>query len=445
MLVPDYFYFSVTWNRKETLISSMLKIRLCIFTLFIFFQAAIAQTSLEGSVVSDDNKKPLPAASVYLNNTSIGTTTNEKGFFILRNIPSEKFRLVVSSIGYETYVVTVDPRKNLRELIIALKPKADQLSNVVAVPDQPDGWKKWGQLFTDVFIGTTPNSVQCHLENPEVLKFRMNPDNSLTAYAKEPLLIMNYALGYQIKYKLEEFEYDFNTKLVIYNGYTLFKDLGIDHPKQARKYEEERKDVYEGSLMHFMRTFFINKLDTSGFEMRNLGLVYNTEKQRAKLLFSQHRDSVILDTLAIEVEDPTYPDGKPKPYVRKAYKTADSSAYFKEKLSEPDSIISHQLIEADSIGFAADSSTAGFYFKDSLEVSYKLKGIPNKYKALIKMHKHETHPVSQFVFIHQKPVYISGNGYYFGPYDLKITGYWARSETIANLLPYDYKPGRPIP
>jgi hypothetical protein len=256
---------------------------------------------------------------------------------------------------------------------------------------------------------------------------------------------VNYALGYQLNYKLEEFEYDFNTKLVIYNGYVLFKDLGKDHPKQAIKYEEERKETYEGSLMHFMRTFFVNKLDTSGFEMRNLGLMYNTEKERAKLLFSLHRDSVILDTISIEVEDPTYPDGKPKPYLRKTYKTADSSAYFKEKLSEPDSIISHQLIKADSIGFAADSSTAGFYFKDSLEVAYKLKGLPNKYKALTRQHKHESYPVSQFVFIHQKPIYVTGNGYYYGPYDLKITGYWAWSETIATLLPYDYKPGHTSP
>lgn len=423
----------------------MLRIRFSILTLFAFIQAAFTQSNLQGGVISDDNQKPLAAASVYLNNTSIGTTTNDKGFFILRNIPADQFKLVVSSIGYETYTTVIDPWKKITDLTIRLKPQTEQLGSVVTVPDDDDGWKHWGNIFTELFIGGTPNSLQTHLENPEVLRFRKNPDNSLTAYARQPLIIMNYALGYQLSYKLEEFEYDFNTKLVIYNGYVLFKDLGKDHPKQAIKYEEARKETYEGSLMHFMRTFFINKLDTSGFEMRNLGLAYNTEKQRAKLLFSLHRDSIILDTISIEVEDPNYPDGTPKPYVRKTYKTEDSTAYFKEKLAEPDSIVSHQLIKADSVGFAADSSTAGFYFKDSLEVSYKLKGIPNKYKVLTRQHKHEIYPVSQFVFFHQKPIYVSGNGYYYGPSDLKITGYWAWSETIATLLPYDYKPGRPVP
>jgi hypothetical protein len=51
-----------------------------------------------------------------------------------------------------------------------------------------------------------------------------------------------------------------------------------------------------------------------------------------------------------------------------------------------------------------------------------------------------THPVSQFGFINKKPVFVLSNGYYYDAYDLKITGYWAWSETIANKLPYDYNP-----
>ncbi len=105
-------------------------------------------------------------------------------------------------------------------------------------------------------------------------------------------------------------------------------------------------------------------------------------------------------------------------------------------------MISYKLILADSIRFVVDSSTAGLYFPDSLEVSYKLKNVPNKYKALSKEHKHETIPVSQFVFVNKKPVYVLSNGYYYGPYDLKTTGYWAWWETMATMLPYDYSPDK---
>src|SRR4029077_8208127 len=103
---------------------------------------------------------------------------------------------------------------------------------------------------------------------------------------------------YEIKYKLEEFEYDFNTKVVSYNGYALFKDLGLSNKKTEKKYEQERTETYKGSLLHFMRTYFVNKLESQGFEMRNLGNISNPEKDRAKYRFwlewRLHKDSVIL-------------------------------------------------------------------------------------------------------------------------------------------------------
>jgi hypothetical protein len=414
------------------------------FLLLHFCQTAFSQSVLKGTVMAADTKKPLPAVSVYLNNTSIGTVTDGKGFFILRNVPSDKFKLIASSIGYETYTEMIDPKKISGDFIIALNPKPEQLDKVVLVPDDPNGWKKWGRLFTDLFIGTNSNSNQCHIENPDVIRLRINPDNTLTAFARESLVVMNYALGYEIKYKLEEFEYDFNTKVVSYNGYALFKDLGLSNKKKEKKYEEERKETYEGSLLHFMRTYFVNKLDEQGFEMRNLGNISNPEKDRAKYKFklewARHRDSTILDTTEIIASITPAACNNCVPTVTKTVKTTDSTDYFKKKLLEPDSVISHQIILADSIGFAEDSATAGMYFKDSLEVSYKLKPIPNKYRALSKEHKKETYPISQFVFVNRKPVYISPNGNYYGPHDLKITGFWAWWETMSTMLPYDYSP-----
>jgi CarboxypepD_reg-like domain len=398
-----------------------------------------AQSVLRGKVVSEENKKPLPSASVYLNNTSMGSITNEQGVFFIGNIPSGKFRLIVSCVGYETYTAMIDPRELPKELTVALKTKSDELKGFSVVPPEPDGWKIWGTLFTELFIGTTPHSNDCKLTNPEVIKFRKNPDNTLTAYANEPLLIMNYDLGYEIRYKLEEFEYNLNTKQVNYSGYAFFTDMGLKHAKRKKRYAEARLEDYKGSLLHFKRAFFANQLDAQGFEMRSLGNIPNTEKERAKRLFSQHRDSVILDTIGLAFTTHRSPNNQL--YISSSTeKTQDSADYFKKKLLEPDSIISHQIVSADSIGFAADSTIAGLYFKDSLEVSYKFKTIPNRYRVLSKDHKHETFPVSQFVFINQRPIYVLKNGFHYKTYDLKVTGFWAWSEKISTLLPYDYEP-----
>jgi hypothetical protein len=406
---------------------------------FIFFSCSgFSQNILSGRVFSEESKKPLASVSVYLNNTSLGVITNEKGFFSLTNIPPGKVTLVVSCIGYETYVKFMDPGAETKELTISLKLKPEELQGVVMVAFDPDGWQNWGKLFMDLFIGSSPNARDCKLENHEVLRFRRNADNTLSVFAKKPVLVMNYALGYEISYKLEEFSYDFSSQLLLRKGYAYYKDLSVIHPKKTARYEKERKDAYQGSLMHFMRAFFVNNLDSGGFEMRSLAKIPNPQKDRAKKLFSLHKDSAFRDTVSVEIERVVLPSGKSG--LQQKVTMADSSAYYKSVLRQPDSVISHQLVLTDQIGFAAGNNIAGLYFDDSLEVSYRGKRTPIGYNMLSSENKKQKFPVSQFVFMNKKPVYVLPNGYYYDVYDLKITGYWAWWETMANKLPYDYYP-----
>jgi hypothetical protein len=410
---------------------------------FLYFLACIffsysgsSQNTLRGRVISKETNYPLPSVSVYLNNTTLGVTTDVNGLFVLPNIPPGKITLIVSCVGYETYAEFLDPDTETKELTISLKLKPQELEGVVLQSFDPDGWQNWGKLFRDLFIGTSPNARDCHLENHEVLRFRLNADSTLSVFAKKPILVMNFVLGYEISYKLEEFSYDFSSKLLLQKGYAYFKDLSVVHPKKAARYEKERRDAYRGSLMHFMREFFVNNLDSSGFEMRSLAKILNPEKERAKKLFSLHKDSVFRDTVSVEIVRVVLPNGKAG--LQKTVNTADSAAYYKKVLREPDSVISHQLVVAGSIGFAAGSNVAGIYFNDSLEVSYKRRRISSGYTMLSWENRKVKFPVSQFVFMNKKPVYVLRNGYYYDVYDLKITGYWAWWETMANKLPYNY-------
>ena len=406
--------------------------------LILFWQSVKSQVSIHGKIINSQDGKPLPYVSVYLNSTSLGSSTDEQGLFTINNIPPVKFRLVASCIGFETFIRLIDPKQINGMMTISLKPKAEELKGFEVTLPEPDGWAKWGKFFTDIFIGTTFNSRNCQIDNPEVLKFRLI-DGNLMVNANKPILIHNGALGYDIQYKMEEFEYDFSAKIVSYNGYAFFKDLSITNPKKAKLWKENRLKTYKGSLLHFMRTFFINKLDSAGFEMRSLATISNPKKDRAKMLFSLHRDSLIIDTVVILIKDTTRPNGKPGD-VRRVVQSNDSTAYYKYMLLQSDSVISHQIVIADSIGSEVDNSTAALYFPDSLEVSYKLSGIPRAYKNLSKSNKKETYPVSQFVFVSRKPVYVLSNGYYYGPNDLKITGFWAWTENMSGLLPFDYSP-----
>src|SRR5690606_22629897 len=84
---------------------------LCIF-LFIGF-SVLAQTKVSG-IVYDENKMPMPFASVAFKGTTIGIVTNENGKFYLES-KDNNLTLVVSFVGYKTQekLLTVGGNYNL--------------------------------------------------------------------------------------------------------------------------------------------------------------------------------------------------------------------------------------------------------------------------------------------------------------------------------------------
>ncbi len=408
--------------------------KIIVITILLLCCNTIFSQTLTGKIINADSKEPLASASVYLSNTSIGVNTNKQGIFNLSVAGGGKYKLVVSYIGYETFTKLINFSHLPDDLIITLKPKLNKLDDVVLEPYETNGWEKWGRFFTNYFIGTSSYTWDCVIKNPEIIKFRNSKkDNKLYAYAFEPLIIKNNSLGYEIHYSMEEFEFDFTSKLLIFNGYPYFKDLALEHPAKARRWQEKRQNVYYGSLKHFMRSFFVNKLEENGFEMRSLAYIPNTLKYRAVELFKRNKDTVIIKKV-----DSFYRTSSGG--IGQITITEDSTTVYKSALLQDDSLISHVLISADSIGFAIDSSTAGLYSKDSLEVSYLLKEVPSEYKKLSVKTRQKKFPVSQFTFIGKKAIEISSNGNYYGPHDLKISGYWAWWETISTMLPFDYWP-----
>lgn len=114
--------------------------RLKNFILFITIlnlNAITAQNnSIEGKISS--NEEVLPYANIYLNETKLGTSTNENGYYQINNIPNGTYRIIISNIGFKTKSVkitfsgnkkitrnfTLDERNSLDEIVISgtLKP-----------------------------------------------------------------------------------------------------------------------------------------------------------------------------------------------------------------------------------------------------------------------------------------------------------------------------------
>ncbi|MCL7752169.1 TonB-dependent receptor [Polaribacter sp. Z022] len=61
--------------------------------------------SIAGKILADN--EVLPYANIYLKKTKIGTSSNENGYYSLKNIPNGNYTLVISSIGFKTKTVKI--------------------------------------------------------------------------------------------------------------------------------------------------------------------------------------------------------------------------------------------------------------------------------------------------------------------------------------------------
>ena len=385
--------------------------------------SSFAQKTIKGVVLDADKGKPISNASVFLNTTSIGAVTNAEGNFIL-TVPNGRFDLIVSSIGYETYNQTISSATVPDNLTIRLKLKSELMQTVIVEPYEKDGWEKWGKFFLENFIGTSANALNCRIRNTNVIHFRNSKKkNELTAIADEPLIIENKALGYTLRYQLESFTYNFKDRYLLYTGYPFFQPMK-GGPVKQRRWEKRRTEAYFGSMMQFMRSVYLNKIAQENFEVRSLQKIPNIEKQRVKALYStnQQRTKRNDGTFVVTTIN------------------QDTATYYDHILAQEDykDVIGRNLLPGDSIAYGIDSFTAGLEFSNYLLVIYKNKLAPLEYRQ--QFPKSSTAMMSQIVLINQRPVEIEANGSYYNPVDLMSTGYWAWSEKIAMMLPFDYVP-----
>lgn len=374
----------------------MIKKFLLIILWVSFMQYVQAQRIITGKIIDFNTKQALPSASVFLANTSAGTNTNSAGEFKLEIAGSGRYNLVVALIGYETYATEISLQENLTGLKIELKPQVAELEEVIVGNYDKNGWEKWGVFFMEMLIGNTPNALNCKLLNKEAVKFSFSKkENILRAYTTEPLRIENNALGFDLTYSLTQFEHNYKTRIFFYQGYPLFSEKKAKNNRQYQKWVANRKETYKGSLMHFMRSVFRNKIIEEGFEIRRI--------------------------------------------IRQKVSSANIKLNGEPIMEEVDVLVNTPL-NGDSIAFAIDDNTAGLQFKDYLQVVYKNKAISPLY---VRSKRNITlgDPMSAKLFMPDtsKIVSVLANGSYFFGKDILTLDYWAWSEKLSNLLPLEYR------
>ncbi len=343
-------------------------------------QILVAQEffTASGKVLDAASKQPLTGASVFCQNTTFGTITNAEGAFSIR-LPKGGYDLIISYTGFETESIHINA-SNSGSLTTELKATDKSLSEVTvsASMEVADGLAKYGKFFMDNFIGTTLNADQCMIKNPEVLQFFYSKKrNRLKVKAKEDLVIVNNALGYTIRYQLDSFSHDYSTDVSTYSGYPFFQEMeGSNDQKQLWK--NARVIAYNGSRLHFMRSWYDSTLQEEGF---SLEWVDTTRKA--------------LTTRPIQ-----------NPY--------DSAHYI-----------------------AAENNDVEIDWAGRMRILYKNEKPARKFLTQYKLPVNTTAQIT--VLDISDAFVIEENGYFYDQSDIVNTGYWSW-EKIADLVPYNYNP-----
>lgn len=226
-------------------------------------QAPDGRAVLTGTVVDAETGEPLPGVNVFIAVSMRGTATSPDGRFRLE-VPLGAHRLYVSSVGYEAEARNL----NLREARVytfefKLTPAVIEGEEVVVEAERDRKWQERYDRFVDAFIGETPNAEQAEIQNPEVVSFDGGV-GELEAFASEPLVIVNRALGYRITYHLKDFRLLPNRTQ--YDGEPLFEELD-GTPAEKAQWAEARREAFLGSFHHLLLAMIADKVEPQGFKL----------------------------------------------------------------------------------------------------------------------------------------------------------------------------------
>jgi hypothetical protein len=245
--------------------------KLYIFCLLFLISFPLFSQEFRGRVLDSETKKAIELANVFLNSTTIGTLTDKDGNFKLSLSGAENLPIAITAIGYHSLLLT--DYTTDRPYQILLNSKTYELGEVVVKAKRT--WKERSNrtgnmaIFRKEFLGQSTNALRTKIVNENDLIFQnIEGKDMIKAWSPRPLIIKNDALGYEITYYLDTFEYSPSDASVRIFGNYIFRDVATE-PAAREKAENRRRLAYLGSTMHFFRSLWDNNLDSSGYTIKD--------------------------------------------------------------------------------------------------------------------------------------------------------------------------------
>ncbi len=251
--------------KQPTIICMKLRLSFAFTFLILFSSIIVAAQSNQNiiGIVVDERGQPVKSVTVFISGTQQLTITEDDGHFQFVSLNKGAYHVSATMLGYEQYNNDIVLNNTTINLRIVLKIKSIALNEVRI--GSGDKWAEFYRIFAGQFLGTSKNAEDCKILNPKALSFDYSKKTGLlTAHADRFIIIENKRLGYRIRYLLKEFSYSALNNRTLYYGDTNFEELeGSVNTKKM--WARNRLEVYQGSMLHFLRSVFSKKVLANGF------------------------------------------------------------------------------------------------------------------------------------------------------------------------------------
>ena len=114
----------------------------------VCFSTAWSQNKFLAIILDEDNREPLAGANVILQGTAIGASADLNGIIEIANIPDGKQIFIVSFIGYQETIISLDfPLSQTEPLQVLLTIEAEEMEAVLQeIEGMSNPWPRRGWL-----------------------------------------------------------------------------------------------------------------------------------------------------------------------------------------------------------------------------------------------------------------------------------------------------------
>jgi len=131
----------------------MIMIKLILLFILISIKSLFSQTFSIYGKITDPEFNPIPSVNVYILNSNLGSATDDRGYYSIKNLPEGTYELEISAIGYIKKLQKVIIKNNSVKINFILIPEVIRTDEVIVSASKYEQKKSELPVSSEVIYG----------------------------------------------------------------------------------------------------------------------------------------------------------------------------------------------------------------------------------------------------------------------------------------------------